>query len=185
MPGLHGRPRSKRYQVRVYVGLGSNLGDRMENLRRGVLAISKDVRIETLSSVYETEPWGYEEQPKFLNAVMVGRTGLSASRFLEVLKKAEKEVGRRASFQWGPRVFDADLLFYGDEVIDTPNLTVPHPRLHQRAFVLAPLAEVAADVVHPVLGLSVSQLLGRVEGREGVKKLEPPTVWGVRLAGRG
>ena len=171
-------------EVKVYVGLGSNLGDRMENLRRGVLAISKDVRIEAISSVYETEPWGYEEQPKFLNAVMVGRVALSAPRLLEELKKTEKEVGRRASFQWGPRVFDADLLLYGDEVIDTPNLMVPHPRLHERAFVLAPLAEVAPDLVHPVLGLTVARLLERGEGREGVKKLEPPMVWGVRLPGR-
>jgi 2-amino-4-hydroxy-6-hydroxymethyldihydropteridine diphosphokinase len=171
-------------EVRVYIGLGSNLGDRMANLGRGVEAIGRSVRIEALSSVYETEPWGYEEQPKFLNAALVGRTGLSALRLLEALKAAETEVGRKAIFKWGPRVFDADLLFYGDEVIDLPELKVPHPRLHERAFVLAPLAEVAADLAHPVLGLTASQLLGRVEDKGGVKKVKPPEEWGVHVGRR-
>lgn len=172
-------------KVRVYIGLGSNLGDRMENLRRGVAAIGKFVRIEAVSSVYETEPWGFEEQPKFLNAVMVGRTGLSAFRLLEEMKDAEKEVGRKASFKWGPRVFDADLLFYGEKTIDTPSLTVPHPRLHERAFVLSPLAEVAPEVKHPVLGLTAAEMLERVGGREGVKRLGSPETWRVDITGRG
>ena len=154
--------------VRVYLGLGSNLGDRLANLERGLQILGERVRLVRASSIYETEPWGFVEQPAFLNCVVEGVSSVSPEGLLEILKEAERMVGRRATFPGGPRVFDADLLFYGDRIVDLPHLKVPHPRIPERAFVLVPMAEIAADFVHPTLDVTVETLAARVEGREGV-----------------
>jgi 2-amino-4-hydroxy-6-hydroxymethyldihydropteridine diphosphokinase len=122
----------------AYVGLGSNLGEREELIRRAAELIGA-VR---LSSIIETEPWGYEHQPRFLNAVAEIDTPLSARAFLDLLLDVERRLGReRVGPQWGPRTIDLDLLLFGDEEIDEPGLVVPHPHLEQRLFVLEPLAE--------------------------------------------
>ena len=159
--------------VRVFLGLGSNLGDRMANLERGLRILGERIRLVRVSSMYETEPWGFADQPAFLNCVVEGETSASPERVLQFLKEAEQKVGRRASFEWGPRVLDADLLFYGRRIVNLPHLQVPHPRIPQRAFVLVPLAEIAADFVHPGLGLTVERMVADVEGQEGVRWHSP------------
>ena len=155
--------------VSVFLGLGSNLGHRLDNLERGLEILGELMRLVKCSSIYETEPWGFAEQPLFLNCVVEGETLASPEGVLEILKDAEKRVGRRATFEWGPRVFDADLLFYGRRIVNLPQLTVPHPRMQERAFVLVPMAEIAPDFVHPLMGMSMKAMAERVEGREGVR----------------
>ncbi len=162
--------------ITVYIGVGSNLGNRLENLRRGIRAIGRRVTITAASSIYETEPWGFLDQPPFLNAVCSGLTSMSALDLLELLKDAEALVGRRPTFLNGPRKFDADLLLYGGQLIDEVTLQVPHPRLAQRAFVLEPLAEIAPELVHPLEELSIRQLLDRVPGRQGVRRWSEPLI---------
>lgn len=141
----------------AYVGLGSNLGDR-ESLIRRAAALIGAVR---LSSVIETEPWGYENQPRFLNAVAELETPLTARRLLDHLLDVERRLGReRVGAQWGPRTIDLDLLLYGDAEIDEPGLVVPHPRLTERAFVLAPLAELVPSLNIPGSGTVRDALAG-------------------------
>ena len=142
----------------------------MENLERGLQILGEKMRLVKVSSVYETEPWGVVEQPAFLNCVVEGETSASPEGVLEILKEAERLVGRRATFEWGPREFDADLLFYGNRIVNLPQLTVPHPRMQERAFVLVPMAEIAPDFVHPLMGMSMKAMAERVEGREGVRR---------------
>ena len=160
--------------VRVFLGLGSNLGDRVANLRRGLRILGGRIRLVKASSVYESEPWGFADQPAFLNCVVEGVASVSPEGLLEILKETERLVGREVTFPGGPRVFDADLLLYGDRTVDLPHLKVPHPRIPERAFVLVPMAEIAAGLVHPTSGVRVETLADRVEGREGVRWHAPP-----------
>lgn len=164
------RERSRSGLVTVYLGLGSNLGDRQHNLSRAVELLSEQIHIELVSSIYETEPVGYQEQPRFLNAVLRATTSLTPKRLLALAKGVEKVIGRIPSFPNAPRIIDIDILFYGEQVINLPQLTVPHPHLEERAFVLVPLAEIAPDVVHPVSRMTILEMVEKVEGLEGVKK---------------
>ncbi len=159
--------------VDVYLGLGSNLGDREDNLRRAISLLSRRASLIALSSVYETKPWGYASQPAFLNVACLLETSLSAQDLLDLAQSVERDLGRVPSFRYGPRVIDVDILLYGDEVIETPRLQVPHPRLWQRSFALTPLAEIAPGLAHPILGTSIADLLEgvAVSEREGVVML--------------
>lgn len=153
----------------VYLGLGSNLSDRRRNLAVALRRLEPLVRVEAVSSLYETAPLGPQDQPSFFNAVCRAVTGLSPLDLLRHLQEIERGLGRRPSARWGPRPIDLDLLLYGDEVIDEPALRVPHPELPNRAFVLVPLAELAAELQHPELGESVRSLADRAD-QSGVRK---------------
>ena len=159
--------------VTAYLGLGSNLGDREKHLRKGLQFLSQSVQLVRFSSMYETEPWGDTEQPRFLNLVCEASVEMSPYRLLEAAKKVEQSVGRKPTFRHGPRVLDIDLLFYGDQVVTTSELTIPHPRIPERAFVLIPLVEIASAFMHPVLRQTVTELLERVEGSGGVRLWGP------------
>lgn len=151
---------------RVFLGLGTNMGDRQQNLADAIDAIAKKMEILRRSSVYETKAWGYTEQADFLNMVVEAKTELKPLALLNFLKRTESELGRVANFRYGPRVIDIDILFYEDLVRNTPRLQIPHPRLHERTFVLVPMVELAADLTHPILNRSMSELLKDVDGQE-------------------
>ena len=150
----------------VYLGLGSNLGDRSENLRAAQAAIAAQARIRAASPVYETAPWGYTDQPVFLNQVLKVETDLPPAELMADLQRIEVELGRLASFRYGPRLIDIDILLYDDLVLETPGLVIPHPRLAERAFVLVPLADLAADLRHPSLDKTIGELLANVDSSQ-------------------
>jgi 2-amino-4-hydroxy-6-hydroxymethyldihydropteridine diphosphokinase len=143
----------------TYLALGSNLDNRLANLKNAVDNLTPQMTVKKKSHVYETPPWGFADQPAFLNQVVMAETYMEVVPLLKHLKRLEIALGRVPSFQNGPRLIDIDILFYDHLVLDTADVTIPHPRLHERAFVLVPLADVAHELVHPVLGKSVSELL--------------------------
>jgi len=154
---------------RVYLGLGSNVGDRSGNLEKALAALSGQIAIEIVSSIYETEPVGYEAQDWFLNLVCCGKTELDPEALLAFTKSIEKGMGRQEAFRNAPRIIDIDILFYGDRIIKTEELIIPHPRITERAFVLVPLAQIAPGFIHPVNGKSISKLLSELDGTKQVR----------------
>lgn len=155
----------------AYLGLGSNLGDREVNLSQALLLLSPRVIVKKLSSVYQTKPVGYEEQPMFLNMTCQVATSLAPGELLRLVKDIEAKMGRKPGGQINsPRIIDIDILFYDARIIKTEELTIPHPRVAERAFVLIPLSEIAPGLVHPELGRKIADLAREVEGRNDVLK---------------
>ena len=149
----------------VHIGIGSNLGNREENCLKALdLLSARGIIVKKRSSFYETKPWGLEDQPEFINMAAEIETGLDPLKLLGTLKSIEAEMGRKRSRRWGPRVIDLDLLLYDDMVTDCPGLMIPHPLMHEREFVLRPLADIAPDRIHPILKKTVKELLLGVKG---------------------
>jgi 2-amino-4-hydroxy-6-hydroxymethyldihydropteridine diphosphokinase len=147
----------------AHIGIGSNLGNREENCLRALVFLEEEgMVLRKRSALYETEPWGVKNQPGFINAAVEVETDKGPQALLDTLKKIEKTMGRTETRRWGPRVIDLDILFYDDLVIDTPDLKIPHPHLHERDFVLRPLSDIAADKIHPILHKDVEELLAEL-----------------------
>ena len=157
----------------VYLCLGSNLGNRQRNLDQAIEQLSQRLKMGPISSVYDTEPMGNTTQPRFLNLVCQATTRLEPQSLLLLVKGIELRLGRpRESKSGDPRPIDIDILFYDDQVVETEELIIPHPRLAEREFVLVPLDEIAPEMVHPVSGLTVSQMRDALTEKQGVFKWE-------------
>ena len=144
----------------VYLLLGSNLGDRLQVMRAASELIDMQIgSIVSSSSIYETAPWGVLDQPSFLNQVLEVETEMAPEEVLRIILDIEHELGRVRYERWGARVIDIDILYFDSLILDTARLTIPHPRLHERRFTLAPLAEIAPNFIHPVLDKSSEQLM--------------------------
>ena len=157
-------------RVTGFLGFGTNLGDRKGNLAEALTSLNNrpDLAVLRTSSIYETEPWGLADQPKFLNMVAEIATSIPPGELLKRVKKLEHDMGREDGPRFGPRLIDIDILLLEDQVVDEPDLNVPHISLHERAFVLVPLAELAPDLVHPILDVTIGKLAERVDGLDGV-----------------
>ncbi|HBG75008.1 MAG: 2-amino-4-hydroxy-6-hydroxymethyldihydropteridine diphosphokinase [Chloroflexi bacterium GWB2_49_20] len=149
----------------IYLALGSNLGDRLSNLETAIQSMPPGILVLKRSSIYETPPWGFEDQPAFLNMVLQAETQFSPWKLLKFLKALESGMGRQPSFRNGPRLIDLDILFYDQLVSEQSGLVIPHARIAERAFVLVPLAEIAPGWMHPVLQVTIQELLAGVESQ--------------------
>ena len=152
----------------VVLSLGSNLGDRKGNLESMLASLPPKVNILQVSSIYQTAPWGYADQPDFLNQVLLAETSLDPFDLLVYLKEIEIKVGRKPNFRYGPRMADIDLIFYGNRIIDAEELQVPHPRFHERTFVLVPLAEISPELLVPGSNQTVAELLESID-QDGIE----------------
>lgn len=157
----------------VLLSLGTNLGERWQNLRQAVRALEREMVVTAVSPVYETEPWGEPNQPKFLNICLAATTTQPPRQLLHSIKQIEKDLGREKTYRWGPRLIDIDIIFYDDLVVAEEGLNIPHARLAERVFVLAPLADIAPDWVHPITGKSVVEMLNAIY-RTAVFRLPEP-----------
>lgn len=158
-------------EAHVFLGVGTNLGDRRANLAAAQIAVSEFVIIQKTSRVYETAPWGITDQPDFLNQAWEVTTVLPPLELLRRLKAVETVLGRKPSVRFGPRLIDIDILLYSNLMFRSADLVIPHPRISERAFVLAPLADLEPDMVIPGMKHTVAQLLGR-QGKQGIKELK-------------
>ena len=158
--------------VTAYIGLGSNIGDKMASCRRALDLLSRAGRVTRVSSFYCTEPVGFADQEPFLNAVCEIETGLSPLALLAACHIIEEELGRNRLFRWGPRTIDLDILLYGDQVMNTVELTIPHPRMTERRFALVPLCEIAPQAVDPVSKKTISRLLEELGDSHRVTRCE-------------
>jgi len=153
----------------VYIALGTNLGDRPVNLARALTLIDESAAITKRSSIYETAPMYIKDQPQFLNMVVEAETELEPGPLLQALKRIEEDLGREEQIRFGPRLIDLDILFFGNRVIDEPNLAIPHRRFGERAFVLKPLCEIAPDLTDPRTGHTMQALLSYLSDDDGVR----------------
>ena len=159
--------------AKVYLGLGSNVGNKLTNIKKTVSHLKKILKVKKISPVYKTEPVGYKHQDWFLNCVVEAETHNKALELLNLLKSIEKKLKRKKTFKYGPRTIDIDIIFYGDKLIKTKKLTIPHPRLHKRLFVLEPLNEICPGFVHPILKKTIAQLRKNFKQKNGVELYKP------------
>ncbi len=153
---------------RVYLGFGSNLGNKLSNIKKAIKFIKKASKIKKISPIYRTEPVGYKKQDWFLNCVVEAETGLHPLKLLSFLKSIEKKLKRKKTVKNGPRTIDIDILFYGDKIVKTEKLEIPHPRMHKRLFVLEPLSKLNCDLIHPKLKKSIKELRKNLKSKNKV-----------------
>ena len=166
-----------QHQTYCLFSLGTNLGQRYQNLQQAIMRLEKEMTITDLSPVYETLPWGLLEQPNFLNMCVGGWTNMPVSALLNKCQEIEKVMGKKQEVRWGPRLIDIDILFYGSLIFQQDSLAIPHPRMHERSFVLVPLADIAPHFEHPQLKQTIMELLQTVVDTSSVYKLEGlPTI---------
>ena len=153
----------------VFLSLGTNIGNRAANLKQAISLLPPQMDVRKRSPVYETPPWGFAEQGAFLNQVLKVTTYLEPAPLLKHIKRLEVAMGRKATFRYGPRLIDIDILFYDDLVLETPSLTIPHPHIQERGFVLLPLMDIAPDLVHPAKKRSICEMVAFCD-MGGIKK---------------
>lgn len=158
----------------VYLSLGTNMGNRAENLKQAITSLPPQMTVKKKSKIYETPPWGYTDQEPFLNQVVLVTTYLEPEPLLKHLKRLEVALGRKASFRYGPRLIDLDILFFDNMIMETPALTIPHPHVHERGFVLMPMMDIAPDHVHPVTKKNTREMIALCN-TEGITLYEPNT----------
>ena len=163
-----------RRESEVFIGIGANLGAARENFERAMRGVSEFSTVLAVSSLYESDPVGLPGQPKFTNAVAKVGTELSPFALLGRLKEIEREMGRKKTVRWGPRVIDLDIIFYGDLVMESDSLVIPHPRAHERKFVLEPLLEIEPAAAHPATGKSLKEILSGLGSSRAVSKTGGP-----------
>lgn len=163
--------------VIAYIGIGSNVGDREVNCRKAIELLTESGKVVSVSSLYRTEPVGYHEQEDFINAVAKVETDRTPAELLTVCRAIEDRLGRKRGLRWGPRTADLDILLYGDQVVNQPGLSIPHPRMAVRKFVLIPLVEIAPDAVDPLLHRTAAQLLEELNDRHTVIKCGKSSGW--------
>jgi len=156
---------------KVFLGLGSNVGDKIENIKKAIFLLRKNISDIQVAPFYISKAVGYENQENFINTVLKGYTLLSPLELLDFTRRVEKEIGRIYRFHWGPREIDIDILFFDDLVIDIENLKIPHPRLHERDFVLLPLKDLDENLIHPIFNKTVSELIEDLKTRSVIDKL--------------
>jgi 2-amino-4-hydroxy-6-hydroxymethyldihydropteridine diphosphokinase len=156
----------------VYLSLGSNIGDRESHLRDAISRLENQGRIQSIASFYETEPVEFTDQARFLNCAVALETEEAPEQLMESVLHIEQEMGRERQQNKGPRTIDIDILLFSDTIIDSPKLTIPHPAMHERRFVLQPLAEIAPEVRHPVLKKTIRELLGSLPAGQAVEKVQ-------------
>ncbi|MDQ7055332.1 MAG: 2-amino-4-hydroxy-6-hydroxymethyldihydropteridine diphosphokinase [Persephonella sp.] len=156
---------------KVFIGLGSNIGNRKKNIEIAIKHISQVLNGITVAPIYVSKAVGYKNQPDFYNTVVSGFTQLSPEKLFRKLKEIEKKTGRIKRFRWGPREIDIDIVFYGSIILETEELIIPHPRAHERDFVLQPLSDIQPEFIHPVFRKTVKELLLNLKNRSIIKKL--------------
>jgi 2-amino-4-hydroxy-6-hydroxymethyldihydropteridine diphosphokinase len=156
--------------VIAYIGIGSNVGDKKANCQRAIELLQEADKVLAVSSLYYTEPVGYQEQEDFINAVVALETERSPAGLLAQCLALEEQLGRKRTLRWGPRTIDLDILLYGEQVVNLPDLVIPHPQMAARKFVLVPLVEIAPDALHPVLKKTASQILQELKDTATVMK---------------
>jgi 2-amino-4-hydroxy-6-hydroxymethyldihydropteridine diphosphokinase len=153
-------PMANNKSVLTYIALGSNIGDRRDYIEKATQAIDllPECKVLEVAPIIETKPQGYTEQPNFFNTVIAVETSLTAEELLRNMLEIELQLDRKRTIRWGPRTIDIDILFYGQEIIEQSNLVIPHPRLHERDFVLIPMRSLNKDFIHPILGQTIEQI---------------------------
>lgn len=165
-------PRRHLMNNLVYLSLGSNVGGRAGHIRKALARLETEGRVVAVSSLYETEPVDFTDQPWFVNCVVAIETSKTPAQLIAALLGIEREMGRQRTQKKGPRTIDIDILLFGDDLVDLPKLTIPHPAIQQRRFVLEPLAEIAPDARHPVLNMTIAELLTALPAGQAVRKVQ-------------
>lgn len=155
----------------IFLSLGTNVGDRLKNIKNTIIELKNILRVEKISYIYETEPWGYIDQNKFLNLCIQGSTNMSPQELLIEMKRLEEKIGREKTFQWGPRLIDIDILFYNDLVLQEEKLVLPHRGIEERAFVLIPLLDINPNFTHPIFNKSMLELSKNVSS-DGIVRID-------------